>query len=85
MDKNKIEILKNKIKETHKKFYLANVSLNELNDMFVYKNFEYRPAIDLNDGMDFILFYHGLYLMVSEAIYIMEQNGFIEPTDFENS
>ena len=84
MDKNKIEILKNKIKETHKKFCSAYNSLDELNNMFVYKNFEYRPVIDLNDDMDFILFYHGLFLMVSEAIYIMEQNGFIEPANFEN-
>lgn len=83
MDKNKIEILKNKIKETHKKYYLANVSLNELNDMFVYKGFEYRPAIDFNDDMDFILFYNGLYLMVSEALQIMEQDGFIEPANFD--
>lgn len=84
MDKNKIEILKEKIKETHKKFYLANVSLNELNDMFVYENFEYRPSIGVNGDMDFVLNYNELHLMVSEALYIMEQNGHIEPTDFYN-
>ena len=83
MGENKIEILKDKIKETHKKFYIANLSLNELNDMFVYENFEYRPSIGLNGEMDFILYYNGLCLMVSEAIYIMEQNGCIKPTDFE--
>ncbi len=85
MTKNKIETLKRKIEETHKLFFLANVSLNELNDMFVYKGFEYRPVIDFNDGMDFILFYNGLYLVVLEALDIMEQEGFIEPTDFYNN
>lgn len=84
MDKNKIEILKEKIKETHKKFVLAYDSLYELNNMFVYKGFEFLPVIDLNDDMDFILFYKGLYLMVSEALYIMEQDGFIEPANFDS-
>lgn len=83
MDKNKIEILKNKVKETHQKFYSAYDSLDDLNNMFVYKGFEYRPVIDLNDDMDFILFYEGLYLMVSEALQIMEQDGFIEPANFD--
>jgi hypothetical protein len=83
MDKKKNENLKKKIKETHKKFCSAYNSLDELNNMFVYKNFEYRPVIDLNDDMDFILFYHGLYLMISEALQIMEQDGFIEPANFE--
>jgi hypothetical protein len=83
MTKNKIEILKNKIKETHRKFDSAYDSLDELNNMFVYKGFEYHPVIDLNDDMDFILFYKSLYLMVSEALYIMEQNGFIEPANFD--
>lgn len=83
MTKNKIEILKNKIKETHHKFDSAYDSLDELNNMFVYKGFEYHPVIDLNDDMDFILFYKSLYLMVSEALYIMEQNGFIEPANFD--
>lgn len=83
MTKNKIEILKNKIKETHQKFDSAYDSLDELNNMFVYKGFEYHPVIDLDDDMDFILFYKSLYLMVSEALYIMEQNGFIEPANFD--
>lgn len=85
MTKNKIETFKRKIEETHKKFYLAHLSLNELNDMFVYQNFEYRPSIGLNGDMDFVLIYNGLYLMVSEALDIMEQEGFIEPTDFYNN
>jgi hypothetical protein len=84
MDKNKIENLKNKIKETHQKFYSAYDSLDELNNMFVYKGFEYRPVIDLNDDMDFILFYNNLYLYVADALTIMEQNGFIEPANFES-
>lgn len=83
MTKDRIEQLKRKIEETHKKFYVANNSLNELNDMLVYKNFEYHPSIGINGDMDFILNYNGLYLMVSEAMFLMEQKGFIEPTDFE--
>lgn len=85
MTKNKIETLKRKIEETHKLFFLANESLNELNEMFVYQNFEYRPSIGLNGDMDFVLNYNGLYLMVLEALDIMEQEGFIEPTDFYNN
>lgn len=83
MDKNKIEILKEKYKDTRQKFYSAYDSLDELNNMFVYKGFEYHPVIDLNDDMNFILFYEGLYLMVSEALEIMEQDGFIEPANFD--
>lgn len=40
MDKNKIEILKEKIKDTHQKFDSAYDSLDELNNMFVYKGFK---------------------------------------------
>lgn len=83
MTKNKIEILKKKFEDAHQKFESAYDSLDELNNMFVYKGFEYHPIIDLNDDMDFILLYYGLYLMVSEALYIMEQNGFIEPANFD--
>lgn len=83
MTKNKIEILKKKFEDAHQKFVSAYDSLDELNNMFVYKGFEYHPIIDLNDDMDFILLYYGLYLMVSEALYIMEQNGFIEPANFD--
>lgn len=52
--------------------------------MFVYKGFEYHSVIDLNDDMDFILFYNNLYLYVADALTIMEQNGFIEPANFES-
>lgn len=85
MTKNKIEILKRKVEETHKKFYLAHLYLNELNDMLDYKNFEYRPTIGLNSDRDFVLTYNGLHLMLSEALYIIEHNGFLEPTDFDNN
>lgn len=37
MDKNKIEILKEKIKDTHQKLDSAYDSLDDLNNMFVYK------------------------------------------------
>ena len=43
---------KDRIEQTHKKFYVANNSLNELNDMLVYKNFEYHPSIGINGDMD---------------------------------
>lgn len=84
MDKNKIEILKEKYKDTRQKFDSAYDSLDELNNMFVYKGFEYHPVIDLNDDMDFILFYNNLYLYVADALTIMEQNGFIEPANFKS-
>ena len=85
MDKNKIENLKNKIKETHQKFYSAYDSLDELNNMFVYKGFEYRPIIDLNDDMDFILIYDCLHLTIADAMTLMENYGFILPDDFSDN
>ncbi len=45
MDKNKKLKFEIRVKKHTKKFYIANVSLNELNDMFIYKNFEYRPTM----------------------------------------
>ena len=85
MDKNKIEILKEKYKDTCQKFDSAYDSLDELNNMFVYKKFEYRPIIDLNDDMDFILIYDCLHLTIADAMTLMENYGFILPDDFSDN
>jgi len=85
MDKNKIEILKEKYKDTRQKFDSAYDSLDELNNMFVYKGFEYHPVIDLNDDMDFILIYDCLHLTIADAMTLMENYGFILPDDFSDN
>lgn len=53
--------------------------------MFVYKKFEYRPIIDLNDDMDFILIYDCLHLTIADAMILMENYGFILPDDFSDN
>lgn len=85
MDKNKIEILKEKYKDTRQKFDSAYDSLDELNNMFVYKGFEYHPVIDLNDDMDFILIYDCFHLTIADAMTLMENYGFILPDDFSDN
>lgn len=85
MDKNKIEILKEKYKDTRQKFDSAYDSLDELNNMFVYKGFEYHPVIDLNDDMDFIPIYDCLHLTIADAMTLMENYGFILPDDFSDN
>ncbi len=85
MTKNKIEILKKKIEDAHQKFDSAYEFLDELNNMFVYKKFEYRPIIDLNDDMDFILIYDCRHLTIADAMTLMENYGFILPDDFSDN
>lgn len=60
---------------------MVDACLGEIFRMFKFKDFEYEPTISMCGGCEIILEYRGYEMHIDKAFEVMQQKGYIEPSD----